>query len=128
MEMDMNVIVSRQVKEILLMMEIDDVIDEIKTIYYGSNQLKKEAYKQLLFLATSPTASAWVRNAFQEWNENPMFGGPFNNLDKCLIIKAYRELRNQKKKVKDSSPVTAEEIVDKVTVWIPVEKWNEIHK
>ena len=128
MEMNYEAIINRQVNKILSMMAIDDVIDEIKSIYYGNSPRKKEAYKKLLFLATDTKASAWVKEAFDEWADNPLFGGPFSNLDKCLIIKAYRELRNQKKKQKDNSPVTAEEIVERVCEWIPVEKWNEIHK
>lgn len=128
MEMNYKAIIDRQVNKILSMMAVDDVIDEIKSIYYGNNQHKKEAYKKLLFLATDTKASTWVKEAFDEWANNPLFGGPFSNLDKCLIIKAYREVKNQKKKMKDDSPVTAEEIVDKVVNWISIEKWNEIHK
>ena len=127
--MDYNIMMNQITDELFNLLRTSKVIEEIKSIYYGHDYLKKSAYKSILFLATSPEASQWVEDAFNEWRSNPLTDDDnhFCDIDKLLIIKAFREVRNLKSKQADTSPVTADEVVAKFLEWMPVNDWNKIH-
>ena len=127
--MDYNIMMNQIADELFNLLRISKVIEEVKWIYYGNDQLKKSAYKNILFLATSQEASQWVVDAFNEWRSNPLTDDDnhFCDIDKLLIIKAFREVRNLKRKQVDTSPVTADEVVAKFLEWMPVNDWNKIH-
>ena len=127
--MDYNIMMNQIADELFNLLRISKIIEEVKSIYYGNDELKKSAYKNILFLATSPEASQWVEDAFNEWRSNPLTDDDNNfcDIDKLLIIKAFREVRNLKRKQVDTSPVTADEVVAKFLEWMPVNDWNKIH-
>ena len=127
--LDYESMTNKMAEEIKTMIRVSDVIDEIKSIYYGNDTLKKSAYEKLLFLATDTNATPWVEDAFAEWKTNPLTEDDdhFLDIDKLLIIKAFREVRNFKRKKDDLTPVTADEVVAKFLEWMSVDVWNEIH-
>ena len=127
--MDYNIMINQIVDELFELIRTSEVIKEVKSIYYGNDELKKSAYKNILFLATSPEASQWVEDAFNEWKNNPLTGDSnhFCDIDKLLIIKAFREVQILKEEQADTSPVTADEVVTKFLEWMPVNVWNIIH-
>ena len=127
--MDYNIMMNQIADDLFNLLRISKVIEEVKSIYYGNDELKKSAYKNILFLATSPESSQWVEDAFNEWRSNPLTDDDnhFCDIHKLLIIKAFREVRNLKRKQVDTSPVTAEEVVAKFLEGMPVNDWNKIH-
>ena len=127
--MDYNIMINQIADELFNLLRISKVIEEVKSIYYGNDELKKKAYSKILFLATSPEASQWVEDAFNDWRSNPLTedDNHFCDIDKLLIIKAFREVRNLKRKRADTLPVTADEVVAKFLEWMSVNDWNKIH-
>ena len=127
--MDYNIMMNQIADELFNLLRISKVIEEVKSIYYGNDELKKSAYKNILFLATSPEASQWVEDAFNEWRSNPLTDDDnhFCDIDKLLIIKAFHEVQILKEEQADTSPVTADEVVAKFLEWMSVNDWNKIH-
>lgn len=121
--------INKMAEEIMEVTKVTNVIAEIKAIYNGDDELKKNAYKKILFLAITPNSKQWVEKAFSEWKNNPLTedDNHFLDIDKLLIIKAFREVRNLKRKQNNLTPVTADEVVAKFLEWMPVDVWNEIH-
>jgi len=98
----------------------ESMIGEIKEFFsmgfYGNLRpyaLKK--FKPLLFLGDPcfDDARKWIVNALHDFDENPVFKqieGNVNPMEKCLYVKLYRQIANKRKKNKDETPITIEEL------------------
>lgn len=97
---------------------VDGVLTYIKNIHRDAFDVRlKKWYARIMFLATDPDARTWIENALKQWDETPMFKElegdipRFATVNKLLMIKSYREIKNMKKRAKDDSEITPEEIV-----------------
>lgn len=103
-------------------MEVNRVIECVRSVYFGGDQTAKKKYSDVLFLADPKfqDPEGWVKKAASEFDTNEVFvpvrecSAEVTLFVKIRLVKAYRTIMKEKRKKKLEPVVSIEEILERV--------------